>query len=144
TYHHDTVCLRVIHKQLNSLFCSSTNNRVTTNTDSCSNTHALFYNLVSRFISKRTRFRNNTYVTFLENEPRHDTYLSLFRSDNTRAVRAYKAAVFTLNIVISFDHVSYRDTFGDRDDHFDTCLGSFHNSVGSKGRRNENNSCVGT
>src|SRR5690606_27696226 len=51
TNHDDTVSFRVVHQHFYSFFGSSTNDRVTTNTNCGRNTKTCFYHLVCSFIS---------------------------------------------------------------------------------------------
>ena len=137
TDHHDRVSLRVFHEHLYRLLGRSTNDRITTNTDGSRYTKASFNDLVGSFVSKRTRLRNDTDAAFLEDEAGHDAYFGLLWSDDARAVRTYEYALLLLDVHFGFHHISYRDTLGDTNNHFDTRLSSFHNRITCKCRGHE-------
>ena len=139
TNHYDTFGFRIIHQELHSLFCGSSNNWISTYSDSCSYTQACLYHLVCSLIGECSRFRDNTNSTFLKYKSRHNSNLSLIRSDNTRTIRPNHSYVTTINKSFSFYHVLNGNTFCNCDNNFYTRICSFHNCIRCKSWRHKNN-----
>src|SRR5690606_21806223 len=83
------------------------------------------------------------YFSFFENKARHNSDFRFFRSDNSRTVRADEPAISVSNVRFYFDHISYRNSFGNTNDYFDTGFGSLHNGICSERRRHKNNGNIG-
>ncbi len=49
---------------------------------------------------------------------------------------------FSLQIFFHFHHILYRNTFSDTNYQLNTCIGSFHNCIGCKSRRNKNDTYI--
>ena len=68
----------------------------------------------------------------------HDTNLAFPWSNDSWTVGTDQTGCFFLQKLPDLDHVLDRNPLRDTDHQFDACGGGLHDSVGGKGRRNEN------
>jgi hypothetical protein len=88
-----------------------------------------------------TKVRTN--LSLLEDVSRHDTHLASI-PDNTRTVTTdHPTSALALQRVHDPDLIALRDTLGDGHDELDLILNGLDNGVGSEGRGNVDDRCVG-
>uniref|UniRef100_A0A8D8WC53 Uncharacterized protein n=1 Tax=Cacopsylla melanoneura TaxID=428564 RepID=A0A8D8WC53_9HEMI len=80
--------LRIIQEHFQTINEVCSIERISSNTNTQGLTKAYLCCLMYSFICKSTGARDNTYTTTLVNMTRHDANLTLFRSNDSRAVRS--------------------------------------------------------
>ena len=94
--------------------------------------------LVDRFVGQRAALRDDADAAFLADVAGDDAGLGLARRDEARAVRADEPRRRALlEERHRAHHVERRDAFGDADDERQAGVGGFHDGVGGKRRRHE-------
>jgi hypothetical protein len=77
------------------------------------------------------------------NKTGHDTYFAFFGCDNSRAVGAYQPCLRGLQVIFHFYHILHRNPLGNANHQSNTCIGGFHDGIGSKCRRHKDDTHIG-
>ncbi len=89
-------------------------------------------------VGQRPAAAHDANFPFLVNVARHNADLALFRGDDSRTVGANQHRFTLAYLLIDANHVQRRHTLGNGYDRLEPCIQRFQDSIGRKGRRDEN------
>ena len=115
--------------------------RVAADADGGGDANATVLQLLGGLVPQGARAADDADVALQVDVARHDPQKRLAGADGARAVRARQDhaafAGVAHHVALHADHVLGRDTVGDADAVADAPVGGFHDRVGGKGRRHE-------
>src|SRR5262245_46975131 len=141
--HHDGVRIRIFVEQFERVHEVGPDNRIAANADASGLTDSELRQLADRFIRERARTRYHADVSLLVDMARHDADLALAGRDHAGAVRPDEPCRPALQEFPRLHHIDGGNPLGDADHQRQARIRRFHDGVGGKRRRNENDGRIG-